>query len=251
MKGFLNHIWNAYKIDKILLVKKGVFLVRFVHLYDKNLGKKKGFYYFDNKPLLVNSWNPSMDLQTERIKSLPLWVLRKIGSILGIPIKTDKYTKEKMGIRYARMLIEMAIGGPFSEFVEFLNEKRILTASPLKCNHYAMLGHSGVVYKKKGVLRKDWRLVQQDNSAAAGTTTQLDPPLDGGSIGDTHTTPTDFTPVPRRSQAKQLRASSPERGQSPAYNASHQNSFHALFEGLHLQLLQEGPNLIPPSPLHD
>ncbi|KAJ8419475.1 hypothetical protein Cgig2_021815 [Carnegiea gigantea] len=91
-----------------------------------------------------------------------------------------------------------------------------------------MLGYLEDVCKKKGVLRKEWRPVQQVNSATAGTITQVDPPLDNGSTGDPHTTPTDFTLVPRRSQAKQLRASSPERGQSPAYNESHQNSFHAL-----------------------
>ncbi|KAJ8419476.1 hypothetical protein Cgig2_021816 [Carnegiea gigantea] len=123
MKGFLNRIWNAYEIDKILLVKKGVFLVRFVHLHDKNLVEKKGFYYSDNKRLLVRF--PQLYWRTDS--------LSKIGSILSIPIKVDKYTKEKMGIRYARMLIEMAIDGPFPAFVEFFNKEDILIRQQL---HY-------------------------------------------------------------------------------------------------------------------
>jgi len=61
-------------IDKIQVVRKGVFLVRFGNLTDKQVVEKRGFYYFDNKPLLVKSWNPAMDLQTETQKSLPLWV---------------------------------------------------------------------------------------------------------------------------------------------------------------------------------
>ena len=68
-----------------------------------------------------------MDLNTEAIKSLPLWVqfpnldvnywglesLSKIGSILGIPIKTDRYTKEKSMIKYARLMIEISLEGHF------------------------------------------------------------------------------------------------------------------------------------------
>ena len=35
IKGFLNHIWADFSIDKILHVRKGVFLVRFENLQDK------------------------------------------------------------------------------------------------------------------------------------------------------------------------------------------------------------------------
>jgi len=74
MKGFFNRIWANYAIDKILYVRKGVFMVRFVHLNDKIVVENRGCYFFDNKPMLVKGWNPSMDLQTETIRSLPIWV---------------------------------------------------------------------------------------------------------------------------------------------------------------------------------
>jgi len=32
MEGFLKRIWNAYEIDRILMVNRGLFLVRFSNL---------------------------------------------------------------------------------------------------------------------------------------------------------------------------------------------------------------------------
>ncbi|KAJ8427433.1 hypothetical protein Cgig2_005277 [Carnegiea gigantea] len=64
-----------------------------------------------------------MDLNTEAITSFPIWVrfmdldiknwglasLSKLGGILGIPIKTDKYTMDKTRLNYARLLIDIPI----------------------------------------------------------------------------------------------------------------------------------------------
>ena len=61
-------------IDRICLVRKGVYLVRFSHLEDQMNVVKKGVYYFDNKPLLVKPWNPGMEINTESVSSLPIWV---------------------------------------------------------------------------------------------------------------------------------------------------------------------------------
>ncbi|KAJ8420572.1 hypothetical protein Cgig2_025919 [Carnegiea gigantea] len=74
MQGFIKRIWRAFEIDKILQIRKGVFLVRFGSLQDKLTVEKRGVYYFDGKPLVVKGSNPQMDLQTENIKSLPIWV---------------------------------------------------------------------------------------------------------------------------------------------------------------------------------
>ncbi|KAJ8445672.1 hypothetical protein Cgig2_007148 [Carnegiea gigantea] len=75
--------------------------------------------------------------------------LSKIGSILGIPLKTDRYTKDKQVIRYARLLVEIQIDGPFPEHIEFFNEEGILLRQLVtyewiqtKCTHCAMLDHS-------------------------------------------------------------------------------------------------------------
>jgi len=42
--------------------------------------------------------------------------------MLEIAIKTDKVTKEKIALHYARLLIEMKINGPFPDHIDFIND---------------------------------------------------------------------------------------------------------------------------------
>jgi len=98
--------------------------------------------------------------------------LSKIGSILGIPLKADKFTKDKQVIRYAILLVEMQIDGPFPEHIEFFNEEGVLTRQqvtyewiPSKCTHCAMLGHTEEVCKKKGVVRTEWRRIEKPKTS--------------------------------------------------------------------------------------
>ncbi|KAJ8419425.1 hypothetical protein Cgig2_033896 [Carnegiea gigantea] len=126
IKGYLRQIWKSLDIDKICLVRKGV--------------SAKGVFFFDNKPLLVKPWNPEMDISTEAITSLPIWVrfmdldikywgmasLSKLGSILGIPIKTDKYTMEKTRLKHARLLIKIPVDDAFLRYIEFVNDQEVV-----------------------------------------------------------------------------------------------------------------------------
>ena len=111
-----------------------------------------------------------MDLQTESIKSLPLWVqlpgldikywglgsLSKIGSLIGHPLKTDKYTADKSVLNYAKLLIDVPLDGPFPEYVEFFNEKVVLIRQPVKfewllskCSFCGMFSHREEARRKK------------------------------------------------------------------------------------------------------
>ncbi|KAJ8420802.1 hypothetical protein Cgig2_011601 [Carnegiea gigantea] len=60
MEGFLRRFWHSQTIDKIGLVKNGLFLVHFHNMDDQLLVVKKG--------------NPELDLQTETLTFLPMWV---------------------------------------------------------------------------------------------------------------------------------------------------------------------------------
>ena len=190
MQRYFQKIWANYTIDKVLYVRKGVFMVRFANLQDKLAVVTKGCYHFDRKPLLVKGWNPDMDLQTETITSLPLWIqlpnldikywgtrsLSKIGSMLGIPLKTDKFTKERSYLHYARLLIDMPISGPFPAYVEFFNDAEVLIRQevvyewfPTKCDHCSMFGHTGDVCRHKVTARREWGPVTAIGSANAPT----------------------------------------------------------------------------------
>ncbi|KAJ8421712.1 hypothetical protein Cgig2_003360 [Carnegiea gigantea] len=45
MEEFLKRIWKAFEIDRILMVKRGMFLVRFLNLQDKQAVEKRGLYF--------------------------------------------------------------------------------------------------------------------------------------------------------------------------------------------------------------
>ena len=52
--------------------------------------------------------------------------MSKIGSMLGIPLKIDWYTKGKEMLTYARLMVEMSLEGPFPDYIDFANEKGVL-----------------------------------------------------------------------------------------------------------------------------
>ncbi|KAJ8424407.1 hypothetical protein Cgig2_031782 [Carnegiea gigantea] len=168
MQGYLKCIWVTYEIDKIIQVGKGVFLVRFGNMQGKLTVKKRGIYFFDAKPLLVKVLVQLPDLD---VKYWGLESLSKIDSILGIPIKTDRYTKGRLVIKYARLLIEMSLE---AHFLITLNSSMTMKQKvryewlPLKCTHCHMFGHEETTCKKKGTIRKEWRKIQTEPKGGEG-----------------------------------------------------------------------------------
>jgi len=178
--------WKEYAIDKVYLVKLGLFLVRFTNVSDQLEFLQREAFYFDRKSFIVKPWNPQMDLDVKAITPLPIWVqfpeldlkywgvvgLSKIGSSLGIPQKTDKYTKETTMLQYARTLIDMPLQENFSEYIKFLNDHDVLVRqrvryewTPTKCAHCETFGHLEEDYRKKSKVRKEWRPVIRPTQA--------------------------------------------------------------------------------------
>ncbi|KAJ8438364.1 hypothetical protein Cgig2_015291 [Carnegiea gigantea] len=94
--------------------------------------------------------------------------LSKIGSMLGILIKTDKPTKEKIALSYARLLIKMPVNGLFPDSIDFISEGDGVIRQfvkyewkPKKCIHCLMLGHEEQNCRKKYTVRQEWRVKQQ------------------------------------------------------------------------------------------
>ncbi|KAJ8419678.1 hypothetical protein Cgig2_024571 [Carnegiea gigantea] len=123
--------YHQYAIDKVVAARKGLYLVRFGTMIDRDEVLKKGIYYFDQNPFIVKAWNEHLDLDISAITSLPIWVqfpeldvnLSKLRNLLGIPLKTDKQTMEKTYLNYARLLIDIPFEGPFPEYVDYINDK--------------------------------------------------------------------------------------------------------------------------------
>lgn len=174
---YVKKLWAAFIIDQVIQVRRGVFLVRFNDASTRDQALARSIYFFDRKPFIVRGWNPDLALNTDSITSLPLWVqlpdlelkywgtesLSKICSVLGVPMRTDKYTRERSMIRYARVLVDMPMEGPFPDHIDFLNESGVLVRQqvhyewiPTKCSHCHLLGHTDEVCRKKKV-RQEWR----------------------------------------------------------------------------------------------
>ncbi|KAJ8427203.1 hypothetical protein Cgig2_004362 [Carnegiea gigantea] len=80
-------------------------------------------------------------VDTNTISSLPIWVqfpeldvkywgadsLSKLGSIFGIPLKSDKQTMKKTYLNYARHLIDISLDNPFPDYVDFISDRGIVT----------------------------------------------------------------------------------------------------------------------------
>ena len=189
IQGFIKRIWAKFEIDKIVMVRKGVLLVRFGNIQDQIEVVRKGIYFFDSKPFIVRSWNPDMDLHTDKISSLPLWIqlpaldvkywgadsLGKIGSLIGIPLKTDRFTKDRTMLSYARLLIDIQLDSSFPEFIDFFNDNDVLVRQevfyewkPVKCDFCHMLGHEEkVCRKKKSAPRQVWMRIPAQPSNAS------------------------------------------------------------------------------------
>ena len=50
-----------------------------------------------------------------------------MGSLLGIPLKTDKHTMAKMYLNYARLHIDMPLDGPVPDYVDYITDKGLVT----------------------------------------------------------------------------------------------------------------------------
>ncbi|KAJ8419826.1 hypothetical protein Cgig2_029726 [Carnegiea gigantea] len=176
LEGFVRRIWQACEINKVCLVRKGVFLVRFQNLNDQFTVVQRGVYFFDNKPFIVKPWSEDMDLNIENLVSLPVWVrfpdldvkywgpesLSKLGSVLGVPIKTDKFTKDKALLRYARLFIEMQLQDSFPDFIDFIKEHNVVVRQkveyewkPSKCTFCKMFGHTDEECRTKPLPRAE------------------------------------------------------------------------------------------------
>ncbi|XP_048490011.1 uncharacterized protein LOC125491972 [Beta vulgaris subsp. vulgaris] len=134
MEGFVHRIWKNIKVDKVAMIHKGVFIVRFSSMdnRDKIL---LGHYFFDNEPLILKSWVADMDFMKEDLRSVPVWIqlklnikywgekaLFKIVEQIGKPIQRDEATKNRHKVQFARVLVEVYLSEKLIDQVVFVNE---------------------------------------------------------------------------------------------------------------------------------
>ncbi|KAK4715958.1 hypothetical protein R3W88_014296 [Solanum pinnatisectum] len=111
-----------------------------------------------------------MEFTWEELYTVPIWIklpgldfkywslkgLSKIGSLVGKPFIVDRNTEKKIGLNFARLLVEVALDAQLPEKILFRNEKGNLIEQkvtydwrPTLCKFYKKYGHSGDDCRKK------------------------------------------------------------------------------------------------------
>ncbi|KAM3359372.1 hypothetical protein P3S68_019082 [Capsicum galapagoense] len=163
-------LWTKYDINKISMLRNEIVLVRFDHEDGKNAAIEEGIYHFDNKPFIVKAWSPGMEFTREELQTVPIWIkfpgldfkywspkgLSKLGNLVGKPLMVDQSTEKKLGLNFARLLVEVSMDVTLLDSVVFKNEKSQLIrqkvqydCKPILCKHYGKYGHSEENCRKK------------------------------------------------------------------------------------------------------
>ncbi|WMV46880.1 hypothetical protein MTR67_040265 [Solanum verrucosum] len=88
-----------------------------------------------------------MEFSKEELMTVPIWIklprldfnywsakgLSKTGSLVGKPLMVDKHTEKKLGLSFARLLVEVKVGNELSEEVMFRNEKGVVLTQKAEC----------------------------------------------------------------------------------------------------------------------
>ncbi|KAJ8420548.1 hypothetical protein Cgig2_032656 [Carnegiea gigantea] len=156
-----------------------------------------------------------MEINTDAITSLPIWVqfpeldikywglqsLSKLGSMLGIALQIDKFTK---------LLVEMPLEGSFLDYIEFANERNALIRQnakyeciPLKCSHCKMFGHIVDHCRRKEPQRREWRVKEQGDIGDHATQSEQATNAEGDGFQGVATRHTIRTPIGR--SARQIK----------------------------------------------
>lgn len=160
--GFCQRIWGSQNIDKVVPLKRGQFLIRFLNQETKEKALGAMHLFFDKHPVLLKQWEDGVELQENEFDYVPIWIhmpelplkswgktcLEKIVGLVGTPVKPDTATSLRERVAYVRYLVEMKLDGDFPSTVSFINEKGILMEQvvtyewrPVQCKACSKWGH--------------------------------------------------------------------------------------------------------------
>lgn len=135
MDGLFRRIWRNFGIDKVVMVRKGLFMIRFhaMDMRDKVLG---GSYFFDQTPVIMKEWTQDMNLKKMEVSSVPIWIQVRIGlkywgekSLFKIvaqirqPVQCDEATTKRHKVQFARVMVRVQINQQLPTSLSFLDEK--------------------------------------------------------------------------------------------------------------------------------
>ncbi|XP_074266603.1 uncharacterized protein LOC141589882 [Silene latifolia] len=178
--GFVRRIWKDLSISTVAFQPNGVCLIRFKNKEDKQRALQSEPLFFDNKPFIVKDLTPGMKFSKDKPASVPVWIrlhdldikywglaLPKIAGLVGKPLHCDQATKDREYLGFARYLVEVKIGDPLPDFVDFIDENDVCQKQaiyyewkPVICTVCHGIGHETGLCKKKPVAQQPKKVQQ-------------------------------------------------------------------------------------------
>ncbi|XP_060960631.1 uncharacterized protein LOC133031206 [Cannabis sativa] len=176
-------------LHKVSLLAKGIHIVRFMTIAQRDEVLQGGYLFFDKKPVIMKAWDPYTDFTWEDVRSVATWIqilgldlkywgegtLLKIFGQLGTPIMLDEVTKNKERLSYPRIMLEVWVHQKFPDSVSFTNELNqditllvIYEWLPIVCEHCSGMGHKLKICKKKEVPKQVWMEKRSEIMEAKG-----------------------------------------------------------------------------------
>ncbi|PWA82932.1 reverse transcriptase domain, Reverse transcriptase zinc-binding domain protein [Artemisia annua] len=171
LKYNLSRMWGKFGL-KDIVAHNGLYFFKFRNVEGINQVLENGIWLVNNRPLVVQKWNPSINIVNTEPEVLPIWVklynvpleawtvkgVSAITSSLGKPIMMDRTTARMchMGtgnIGYARVLVEIKAEKELKDKIEIVYKGKDLGTSwtkfvnveytwkPPRCDHCKVFGH--------------------------------------------------------------------------------------------------------------
>ncbi|XP_057249948.1 uncharacterized protein LOC130591064 [Beta vulgaris subsp. vulgaris] len=171
MDGYFRRVWGKLGINKIAMVGKGLFIVRFDSLESCLKVTTSGFMFFDQKPLITKLWDPDMSMDKDNVSTVPILIklpqlpfkywgersLFKIAGMVGTVVKMDQATKGKEKLSFVRVMVEVGINDALPDSIAFCNQhgnrmeqKVEYEWRPIQCTQCKGFGHELEACRNKG-----------------------------------------------------------------------------------------------------
>ncbi|XP_056687955.1 uncharacterized protein [Spinacia oleracea] len=116
MEGFVHRICGKMGVEKVALIGKGIYVIRFTTMENSHKILQGNAYFFDKKPLIVKPWSADVNYAKDPVKQVPLWIklpgldvkywgeksLFKIAGQVGKAIRVDQATKNRDKLMFAK-----------------------------------------------------------------------------------------------------------------------------------------------------
>lgn len=142
----MRRIWKDMLIDRIGMVNRGVFVVRFLKKEHQVQASNMNGFLFDRKPFVVKPWSTNISFAKPGLTIIPVWaklhqlnlrywtdsMLKRMAGYLGVVLKVDEATLLKSRKSFARVLVQMNVEEGFPEELYFSNEYDEIITQPVQ-----------------------------------------------------------------------------------------------------------------------